>query len=204
MSPTVFKPAATKASFAFVGSQTVLIGTSSGSSGDGSIITWLLIFVLEFAVASRCIRCVAMWVRINLNHLKLQIQEVVGRFHRRFSACDDRPGRIKASKPQIEGAFPRLKLGEMCSHRIDRRRSRLPNSSHTRSAHLEASSANASELKRSTQARCDRFAKSRSAVCIGSVAVGAFQRSRNRRMWVVLHLNLLSSMEDINDPPVGI
>src|SRR6202022_3775769 len=33
------------------------------------------------------------------------------------------------------------------------------------------------------------------------VAIGTFQTSGNRRMWVVRHLNLLSSVEDNKDPP---
>src|SRR5882724_2739743 len=33
------------------------------------------------------------------------------------------------------------------------------------------------------------------------VTVGTFQTPSNRRMWLVRHSNLLSSMEDSNDPP---
>ena len=33
------------------------------------------------------------------------------------------------------------------------------------------------------------------------VAIGTFQTSGNRRMWVVRHSNLLSSRQDSNDPP---
>jgi hypothetical protein len=33
------------------------------------------------------------------------------------------------------------------------------------------------------------------------VAIGTFQTSGNRGMWVVRHSNLLSSVEDNNDPP---